>query len=61
MVADLCQLQSVVFSFCQGEKTTRQQNDNYRLFAPKRRQDDKTKSRKDNKIKAKGRQTQPAN
>jgi hypothetical protein len=64
MMADLCQLQFVVFLFCQGEKTTRRQNDNYRLFALKRRQNDKmTKrmSRLDDKIKAKRRETQSAN
>ena len=27
MVADLCQLQSVVFSFCRGEKTTKRQDE----------------------------------
>jgi hypothetical protein len=35
-------LRFVVFSFCRGKKT----NDNYRLFAPKRRQIDKTTKRK---------------
>jgi hypothetical protein len=27
MVADLCQLQFVAFSFCRGEKTTKRQDD----------------------------------
>jgi hypothetical protein len=27
MVADLCQLQFVVFSFCRGEKTTKREDD----------------------------------
>jgi hypothetical protein len=48
MVADLCQLQFVVFSFFEAK---RRQNDNYRLFAPKRRQNDKSTKlrRKDDK------------
>jgi hypothetical protein len=39
----------------------RRQNDNYHLFAPKRRQIDKTTKRKVDKMKAKTRQTQSAN
>jgi hypothetical protein len=54
-------LRFVVFSFCRGEKMITRQHDNHRLFAPKRRQIDKTKSRQDDKIKAKRRQTQLAN
>jgi hypothetical protein len=42
MVADLCQ-STICRLFVM---TTRQQNDNYRLFAPKRRQNDKTTKRK---------------
>jgi hypothetical protein len=35
----------------------RRQKDDYRIFAPKRRQNDKTKSRQDDKIRAKRGQT----
>jgi hypothetical protein len=46
MVADLCQLQFVVFSFCRGEKTTIIGLAFCRLFEAKRQQVDKTPSKK---------------
>jgi hypothetical protein len=48
MVADLCQLQFVVFSFCRGEKTT---NDKTIIIVFSPRKDDKTTilGRKDDK------------
>jgi hypothetical protein len=54
-------LRFVVFSFCRGEKMTRRQNDNYRLFTLKKRQINKTTKWKVDKITVKRRQTQPAN
>jgi hypothetical protein len=48
MVPDLCQsMICSLFALLQrkDDKTTRQQNDNYRLFAPKRRQINTTKKK----------------
>jgi hypothetical protein len=48
MVADLCQstiCRLFVMSWRKDDRMTRRQNDDYRIFAPKRQQNDKMKSR----------------
>jgi hypothetical protein len=55
MVADLCQLQFVVFSFCRGEKTTKREGDKTMIIVFSPRKDDKTTKRKVDKTTKLGR------